>query len=75
MDAGIPSHFITVRRGGHGDFDELARERIAQFFAKYLQGRGVAVSTEAIEMPYPDGAPPDRRRPVKFFLHRDIAHA
>ena len=46
--AGVPSYFVTIEAGGHGDFGTAADDRVAAFFAKYLQGKPVAVSTETI---------------------------
>jgi acetyl esterase/lipase len=47
--AGVPSFFITVKGGGHGDFGLAAQDRVEEFFAKYLLGSGDAMSTEPID--------------------------
>jgi acetyl esterase/lipase len=50
---GIPSYVVTVQGAGHGDFPQSAETRLALFFAKYLLGRHVVVSTAAIDVTYP----------------------
>ncbi len=49
--AGVPSHFITVKGAGHGDPGTAAHDRVAAFYAKYLLGKDIGISTEAIQTP------------------------
>jgi acetyl esterase/lipase len=46
--AGVPSYFVTVKGGGHGDFGTAADNRVKAFFAKYLCGKDVEISTEPL---------------------------
>jgi acetyl esterase/lipase len=49
--AGVPSYFVTIEGGGHGDFGTAADDRVEAFFAKYLLGKPAVVSTQAIVYP------------------------
>ena len=51
--AGVPSYFVAVKGAAHGDFGTATDGRAEQFYAKYLLGKDVNVSTETI----------DRRKP------------
>lgn len=46
--AGVPSYFVTIQGAGHGDFGTAADDRVSAFFAKYLLGQRVEVSTATI---------------------------
>jgi acetyl esterase/lipase len=46
--AGVPSYFVTVDGGGHGDFGTAADDRVKMFFDRYLRGQNVLISTAAI---------------------------
>jgi dipeptidyl aminopeptidase/acylaminoacyl peptidase len=48
--AGVPSYFVTVQGGGHGDFGTAADRRVEAFFARYLRGEDTAVSTAPIKL-------------------------
>lgn len=45
--AGVPSYFVTVKEAGHG-IGAAADDRVKAFFAKYLLGKHVEVSTATI---------------------------
>jgi acetyl esterase/lipase len=45
---GVPSYFVTVKNGGHGDFGTAADARVKAFFDRYLRGENAVVSTAAI---------------------------
>lgn len=45
---GVPSYFVTVKGAGHGKFGIAADDRVQAFFAKYLLGKRVEVSTATI---------------------------
>jgi acetyl esterase/lipase len=49
--AGVPSFFVTVKGGGHGDFGTAADDRVEAFFDKYLRGKDVEISTEPLNKP------------------------
>jgi acetyl esterase/lipase len=49
--AGVPSFFVTIKGGGHGDFGTAADDRVKAFFDKYLRGKDVEVSTEPLNRP------------------------
>jgi dipeptidyl aminopeptidase/acylaminoacyl peptidase len=49
--AGVPSFFVTVKGGGHGDFGTAADDRVEAFFDKYLRGKDVEISTEPLNRP------------------------
>lgn len=49
--AGVPSYFVTIRGGGHGDFGAAADDRVKAFFDKYLCGKNVKISTRPINKP------------------------
>ncbi len=49
--AGVSSYFITAKGAGHGDFPKGANERLQAFFARYLLGQQVDLSTEPITKP------------------------
>lgn len=46
--AGVPSYFVTVKGGGHGDFSTSADDRVRAFFDRYLRGQNVVITTAAI---------------------------
>ena len=46
--AGVPSYFITVKGGGHGDFGAIADDRVKAFFDKVLRGQDVQISIEPL---------------------------
>lgn len=48
---GVPSYFVTVIGGGHGDFGAAANDRVKAFFDKYLRGKDVQISTEPLNQP------------------------
>jgi acetyl esterase/lipase len=48
--AGVPSYFVTVQGGGHGDFGTAADGRVEAFFTRYLRGEDAAVSTAPIKL-------------------------
>lgn len=45
---GVPSYFVTVKGGGHGDFGTAADDRVKAFFDRYLRGQNVVITTAAI---------------------------
>ncbi len=45
---GVPSYFVTVKGGGHGDFGPAADNRVKAFFGKYLRGEDAEISTEPL---------------------------
>lgn len=49
--AGVPSYFVTVKGAGHGDFPKGVNERLQAFFARYLLGQQVDISTQPITKP------------------------
>jgi acetyl esterase/lipase len=49
--AGVPSYFVTVKGGGHGDFGTAADDRVKAFFDKYLRGKDVEISIEPLKKP------------------------
>ena len=49
--AGVPSYFVTVKGGGHGDFGTAADDRVKAFFDKYLRGKDVEISNEPLDKP------------------------
>jgi acetyl esterase/lipase len=51
--AGVPSYFVTVDGGGHGNFGTAASDRVEAFFDKYLRGKDVAVPTGPLQRPKP----------------------
>ena len=48
---GVPSYFVTVKGGGHGDFGTVADARAKAFFDKYLRGQDIVISTEPLNKP------------------------
>jgi acetyl esterase/lipase len=46
--AGVRSYFIKVKGAGHGGFPRAVDERLAKFFAKYLLGKNVKISTKTV---------------------------
>ena len=46
--AGVPSYCVRVEGAGHGGFGTAADDRVAAFFARYLLGERVEVSTAPI---------------------------
>lgn len=52
--AGVPSYFVTIRGGGHGDFGTVADDRVKAFFDKYLGGKDVEILTKPIKKQKPD---------------------
>jgi acetyl esterase/lipase len=48
---GVPSYFVTVKGGGHGDFGNAAADRVEAFFDKYLRGKDVKISTDPLIKP------------------------
>jgi acetyl esterase/lipase len=51
QQAGVPSYFVTVKGGGHGDFGSVADDRVRAFFARYLRGENVEISTKPLNKP------------------------
>jgi acetyl esterase/lipase len=49
--AGVPSYFVTVKGGGHGNFGTVADARMKAFFDKYLRGKDVKISTKSLNKP------------------------
>ena len=49
--AGVPSYFVTVKGGGHGDFGTATDDRVKAFFDKYLRGKDAEISTEPLNKP------------------------
>jgi len=49
--AGVPSYFVTVKEGGHGDFGNVADGRVKDFFDRYLRGENVEISTKPLKKP------------------------
>lgn len=47
-DAGVPSYFVTVVGGGHGNFSGAADDRLKAFFDRYLRGQEVRIITAPI---------------------------
>ena len=46
--AGVPTHFVTVYRSGHGDFGTLADRRVEAFFDKYLRDSPYNIPTNGL---------------------------
>jgi acetyl esterase/lipase len=46
--AGVPTHFVTVYRSGHGDFGTLADRRVEAFFDKYLRSSPYDIPTNGL---------------------------
>jgi acetyl esterase/lipase len=46
--AQVPSYFVTIKNADHGNFGNVADDRVKAFFDKYLRGKDVNISTETI---------------------------
>lgn len=49
--AGVTGYFITVQGGGHGNFGNIANERVNAFLDKYLRGKDKQISVEPLLQP------------------------
>ena len=49
--AGVPSYLVTVKGAEHGEVGGVADAKVKAFFAKYLRGAAVEVSSPTAERP------------------------